>query len=342
MALQEHLDLLKQGSTAWNAWRVQHKEVRPDLSELDLREADLSKAALSRTNLNGAHLSGADLSGANLREAYLIQADLGGADLRDANLQWANLHFANLSKASLQQADASEATLSYANLTGANLNRAIFVGTNLAYATLSDCSIYGICAWDVQLEGAVQLNLRITPFDQPIITVDNLTFAQFIYLLLSTKELRNVMNRHTTNAVLLLGRFAPERTAVLDAIRDALRQHNYLPLLFDGAEQASGESAERIAVLAHLARFVIADLTDAKSLAQALQRVVPHLPSAPVQPLILASQHEDGLFEPLLRSPWVLPVYCYSDEVHLLQSLQEQVITPAEQKAKACEKLWAN
>jgi Pentapeptide repeats (8 copies) len=349
MAHQEHLDLLKQGSTAWNAWRVQHKEVRPDLSELDLREAnlreadlheadlsdvDLSKADLSRTNLNGAHLSGADLSGANLREAYLIQADLSGANLSDTNLRWANLHFANLSKANLQQADLSEATLSYANLNGANLNRTILVGTNLAYAILTDCSMYGISAWDVQLEGAVQFNLTITPFDQPIITVDNLKIAQFIYLLLNTKELRDVIHTLTTNSILLLGRFPPERKAVLDAIRDALRQNNYLPIFLDCMKPARRDITESIATLAQLARFVVADLTDAKSILQALKTIVPKLPSVPIQPLILTSQHEYGMFEQFMRYPWVLPVYCYTDEVNLLKLFEENVIAPAEQKVK--------
>ncbi len=359
MALQEHLDLLKQGSTAWNAWRVQHKEVRPDLSgarlreadlrELDLREADLSKADLSRTNLNGAHLSGADLSGAKLREAYFIQANLSRAnlsdanlrwanlhfaDLSDANLRWANLHFANLSGANLQQADLSEATLSYANLTGSNLNRTILVGTNLAYAILNDCSMYGITAWDVQLDGAVQFNLTITPFDQPRITVDNLKIAQFIYLLLNTKELRDVIHTLTTRSVLLLGRFPAKRKAVLDAIRDVLRQHHYLPILFDFEKPASRGITETISILAQQARFVIAEITDAQSIPQVLQTIVPNLPSVPVQPLILASQHKYGIFEQFMRYPWVLPVYCYTDEVNLLQSFEEKVITPAEQKAK--------
>ena len=65
-----------------------------------------------------------------------------------------------------------------------------------------DCSIYGISAWDVQLDGAKQLNLTITPDDQPTITVDNLKIAQFIYLLLNNAEIRDVINTLTTKSVL--------------------------------------------------------------------------------------------------------------------------------------------
>jgi len=190
----------------------------------------------------------------------------------------------------------------------------------------------------VQLERAKQENLVITPSDEPVITVDNLKIAQFTYLLLNNREIRDVIDTVAKKAVLILGRFTTERKAVLDGLRDALRTQGYLPILFDFDKPASRDLTETISTLAHLARFVIADLTDAKSIPQELQMIVPNLPSVPVQPLILTSQHEYGMFEHFTRFPWVLPVYRYSDEVILLQSLQEKVVAPAEQKAKELEK----
>jgi hypothetical protein len=83
---------------------------------------------------------------------------------------------------------------------------------------------------------------------------------------------------------------------------------------------------------------VIADITDAKSIPQELMIIVPNLPSVPIQPLILESQHEYGMFEHFTRFPWVLPVYNYIDQTSLLQSLKEKVLDPAEQKAKDLEK----
>src|SRR5258708_34128727 len=191
------------------------------------------------------------------------------------NLSRANLSRTNLSEANLSEANLSYADLSGAHLNGANLSRTILVGTNLTNTTLQDCSIYGISAWDVKLDGAKQVNLTITPADQPTITVDNLKIAQFIYLLLNNKEIREVINTLTTKSVLILGRFKPERKDVLDALRNALRKHNYLPILFDFDPAKTQTVRETIRTLAHLSYFIVADLTNPTSIPEDLETIVP-------------------------------------------------------------------
>src|SRR5207245_2151031 len=111
-------------------------------------------------------------------------------------------------------------------LSGASLLR-----TSLRRSILTHCSIYGISVWGVQLEGAKQDNLIITPEDEPTITVDNLKIAQFIYLLLSNAEIRSVIDTITSKVVLILGRFTTERKALLEAIKEELRKQNYTPVL---------------------------------------------------------------------------------------------------------------
>jgi hypothetical protein len=83
-----------------------------------------------------------------------------------------------------------------------------------------------------------------------------------------------------------------------------------------------------------MARFVIADITDAKSIPQELMKIVPTLPSVPVRPILLASEHEWGMFRDLVRYPWVLEPFLYTDQKHLLTCLSSDVIGPAEAKAK--------
>ena len=184
------------------------------------------------------------------------------------------------------------------------------------------------------LEGATEKSLRITEKDSPLVQVDSLEVAQFIYLLLNNKKIRHVIDQITSKVVLILGRFTPERKAILDAIRDELRHRDYVPVLFDFEKPSSRDITETVSTLAHMARFVIADITDAKSIPQELMAIVPALPSVPVQPLLLASQHEYGMFEHFKRYPWVLEPYLYEDQDRLLAALTEKVIGPAEAKAK--------
>jgi hypothetical protein len=309
MANQEHLDILKQGVEVWNKWRREHADIRPDFSMANLREITLSYADFSYANLQRT-----DLSGAYLSFAYLRGADLRGADLSSAYLRGAYLGRSDLSSASLMGA--------------------VLINTNLEQANLVDCRIYGISAWDVRLEGAIQYNLVITLDNQPTITVDNLEVAQLIYLLLNNKKVREVIDTITSKVVLILGRFTDEQKEVLDALRDELRKRNYTPVLFDFEKPANRDITETVSTLAHMARFVIADITEPKSIPQELSHIVPFLPSVPIVPLLQASDHEYGMYEHFISYPWVQPIYHYHDLDELLQSIQEHIIDPAEKMVR--------
>jgi hypothetical protein len=171
--------------------------------------------------------------------------------------------------------------------------------------------------------------------DEPTITVDNIEVAQFIYLLLHNEKIRDVIDTVTSKAVLILGRFTDERKAVLDALREELRKRDYLPILFDFSVPATRDITETISLLARMARFVVADITDAKSIPQELAEIVPHLPSVPVQPLLLEGSAEYGMFEHFKRYPWVLKTYRYASSERLIASLGERVIGPAENCARS-------
>jgi Pentapeptide repeats (8 copies) len=298
MANDQHVALLKKGVDAWNAWRVANPDIRPDFIQADLSGRDLRRARLYLTDLILTNLTGANLTGADLSEA-----NLGGADLSEANLG------------------------------GANLQRAILIGTDLTDADLTGCRVFGISAWGLILgERTKQQNLVITPPFEPEITVDNIEVAQFIYLMLHNQKIRDVIDTITSKAVLILGRFTQERKPVLEALREELRQRKYLPILFDFEKPRSRNTDETITLLARMARFVVADITDAKSVLQELRAIVPDLPSVPVQPIILAKQAEPGMFDFYRNVRSFLNVYRYASQKQLIADLGEKVIRPAELK----------
>jgi uncharacterized protein YjbI with pentapeptide repeats len=329
MADDEPIEILMTGVEAWNKWRYDNPGVQinlrgapldgADLEQANLagEECDLTHAFLHDANLCGAHLSGAKVVGTNLCQARLCGADLIGADL----------HRANLDRADLTGAD----------LSNANLERTILVRTKVSQATFTGCRVYGASAWDLDLTDVRdQSNLRITREDEPgRITVDNLQVAQFVYLLLHNEKIRNVIDTITSKAVLILGRFSPERKIILDRLREELRRRNYVPIMFDFEKAKSRDTVETIRILAGMAKFVIADLTDAKSVLQELQAIVPNLPSVAVRFIMMKAQLEPGMLDHIRHFPWVVQgAFEYENAEEVIASIKDSILDPVEAKLR--------
>lgn len=356
MANSEHIEILKSGVTSWNEWRTQQEEdCRPDLKGVNLsgaqlnhvnfRNTDLRYSVLENANLYGANLRGACAWGIKARQVNLQLADLTVASFSDADLTAAKLDSARLLSTDLEGADMGGvglnqamlymARLSRTNLQGADLQHARLTEADIDKANLSDCWVYGISAWNLKGAPLRQSNLIITPREEKAaISVDDIEVAQFIYTLLNNKRLRRVIETLTSKVVLILGRFTAERKPFLDAIRRDLAGQNYVPVLFDFDAPPTQSIDETVSLLASLARFVIADITDAKSVLQELRAIVPNRPSLPIQPILRHGQKEPGMFDFFQAFPWFLSTVYYDNLDSLLANLKELVIGPAEGKAQ--------
>ena len=206
------------------------------------------------------------------------------------------------------------------------------VGADFSGADLTGSFVYGISAWNVNLHKTIQNGLVITRTNEPLVTVDDLQVAQFIYLLLNNKNVKAMVDTITTKMVLVLGRFTPQRKAVLDAVRIELRRNNYVPMLFDFERPVSRDFTETIVTLAHMARFIIADLTDPASLPKELEAIVPRL-AIPVLPLLAGKSRPYAMFGDYWKYDWVLKLRHYVQVKDLLSSFKNRIIAPAEQKA---------
>ncbi len=287
---------------------------KADLTRVDLSIADLSGAFMGDANLSGANLSGAKLSG-----AYLVGANLSGADLSGAHLDGADLC----------RADFIDTDLTRAILPGANLRKAVLVRTNLTNANIEGCHVYGIAAWALKLDGTKQSKLVITDEGEPVVEVDELDVAQFIYLLLNNQKIRNVISTIGQKAVLILGRFSPERKEILDAIADQLRQKGFLPMMFDFEKSTERDFTETIKILAGLSLFIIADITNPKSNPLELQAILPDY-MIPLVPIIHQGEAPFAMFVDLQNKyRWVLDVLVYDTKEKLLAVLEKAIIKRA-------------
>ena len=94
-----------------------------------------------------------------------------------------------------------------------------------------------------------------------------------------------------------------------------------LPVILDFSVPRSRDVTETVKVLAGLARFVIADVTDATEVRAELHNLVPDFTSLPVQPILLRGQREFVSLPHLARFPWLLPTFEYDSKEHLLALL---------------------
>jgi uncharacterized protein YjbI with pentapeptide repeats len=312
------------------------------LNDAYLREAVLDGADLSECELEAANLNEATLRSARLVDAIAVRASFNGAladraDLRRAWLTGADLSFASLTGADLRDAALNgaslrEADLSNADLTGADLSFAQLVETELAGAQLRGCQVYGVSAWNLRLAATQQNDLVISRDDEPLVTVDNVEMAQFVYLLLNNSKIRDAIDTITSKAVLILGRFTPQRKAVLERLREALRERGYLPILFDFERPTDRDITETVTLLARMSRFIVADLTEPSSIPKELEAIAPSL-AVPIQPLIEGNERPFAMFADSWKYDWILPLHRYGGSAELAGSLGAAVIEPGERKA---------
>ncbi len=296
---------------------------RVDLTDANLQDADLMNAKLQKANLSGANLEGADMGFADLRGSKLIKANLFGTDLSSANLAKVNLSEARLGHSILDRTN-----LVGADLRGADLRGAVFTNTFVRNAIISGCWVYGASVWDLKGDFREQKDLRITNYDHPIITVDNVKLAQFIYLILDNREIRDVINALTSKSVLILGRFAlAERKAILDAIRKKLREYNLLPIVFDFDRPIDKNITETIKTLASISYFVIADITNPRSSPLELQATVPDF-QIPFVPIIQEGEEPFSMMADLQSQyrDWVLDILEYDSLESLIKTLKPAII----------------
>jgi hypothetical protein len=111
--------------------------------------------------------------------------------------------------------------------------------------------------------------------------------------------------------VLILGRFSEDRKPILDALRDALRNKGFLPIVFDFERPKGRDFTETIKKLAGMSCFVIADITNPRSAPLELQAAFPDY-MIPFVPILHDGESAFAMFANLqTKYDWVLGLLEY-------------------------------
>ena len=314
-----HLNHLREKKDKWNLWRRENREIQPML------------ACLEASELEGQSLAGYDLSYANLTSAKLRHCNLERVNFHQAILADANLTGAHLKKANFCRTDLYKTILKDAHLEDANLQGVQLAQTDLSGAHLRGCTVYGLSAWDLTLDGADQTGLlvRYQPFardkerPEQTVAVDSLNLAAFIYLAVNNSNLPSIVDAAARKWVLLLGRFAPKkRKTALEKIAAALKEKNFIPIVFDFPKPKSRDLIETIVWLAGMSAFVIADITDPRSTPMELLAIASSY-AVPIVPIVQGKAKPFATFFALRRFTRVHDVLHYQTPEAFIEGLDE-------------------
>lgn len=307
----------------------------------DLRGADLSNSVFINADFTRANLSKCTLTGTALRGGIFDKAIMTGinfdgvqfddfignaADLSGCMLERKVIVRARMAGAILKKSRLTDTKFQDVDLSFANLRESILINCSLEGGTISGSNVFGVSVWNLILNGTTQNDLYISQENEASIAIDNIEVAQFIYLLINNEKIRGVLDTITTKLVLILGRFTKRRMQVLDRLKDTIRAEGFLPVIFDFEKPTRRNLTETISILAHMARFVVADITDARSIAHELEAIIPNLPSVPVIPVLEKGSEQYAMFEHFERYPWVLPLKEYKNQIDVVSIIKELTV----------------
>ncbi len=333
MGNNEHVKILKKGIYEWNSWRRKNPKLAPDLRAVNFeKEFRTAKNIYGLPQFENANFKNTDFFGVSLRNSGFINccfdesrinyADLVDVDFKNCTFKNVEMRVTKLGSSNFDHCIFDNTDMSYCSAKDTNFIGSSFyftylehmqlVANNFINTKMDSCFVYGISSWDLILDGSEHKNLIITKEDQPNISVDNIELAQFIYLLINNQKLRNVIDTITSKIVLILGNFSAERKKVLDKLRSTLGKYNLVPVLFDFKKPTSRNLTETIFTLANLSKFVIADISNPRSIGHELSAIIPRLSSVNFYPIIEDNEIEYAMYEEFKNYSWVSPLVKYS------------------------------
>lgn len=319
-----------------------------ELTVADLSEADISlhKAFTNynfkRVLFNNSNLKGLRFSECNFKAAYFHNCDMRGVVFQNCQFESTSLLNADLSQADFENCSFTGANLSKTLLFESNFKQCTLVNCNLMWSriietsfinsTITKCRVFGASIWNVTLENTTQEELVITKRQELEISVGSLEIAQFLYLMVNNRNIKNIIETLTSKIVLILGRFTDQRKSVLQGVKVRLVELGYVPVIFDFKKPENTDHMEPVLLIAQLARFVLADFSDPKVILEEVPRIADNT-STVIMPIIEQGHPEPSTLHNLrVNRLSVLNTFHYKDKDDLLRSLDKGILPQVEAK----------
>jgi len=194
-----------------------------------------------------------------------------------------------------------------------------------------DCDVFGANIWSLDSIETVQKDLKVPYGENKIkksfISIDDIELANVVYLLSMNANFSKLIDQSKTNCVLILGRFSDGAIDRLHQIKEELRIRNFSPIVFDFKSPKSLDLIEVIVLLSLLSKFIIADLSEPKSVPAELQAILGSL-MIPVVPILQRNSTPYGTFTSTNRYFWVLPVLIFDTTDDLKRVFDKAIVEP--------------
>ncbi|HIF9433785.1 TPA: pentapeptide repeat-containing protein, partial [Photobacterium damselae] len=129
MAVLEHVEIFKQGSQAWNAWRDKNPEIRPDLSDIDFeKDVHTYKSMYDTPEFADYDLSYMNLSRITARNSYFFRCSFSGSDL----------NFSDICFSFFQNCKFDGVSLAVTKIGSAEFIECDFTNSNLSYCSAEE------------------------------------------------------------------------------------------------------------------------------------------------------------------------------------------------------------
>ena len=182
MATQSHVEKFLEGSGAWNAWRAENPEVRPDLADInfeavgpepndiynfrqfenyDLSHCDLNRISARNCTFLACRFTGSAINFSDLCFSYMHGCDFADVQMRVTRIGSTEFLNCKFEGADLSYCSAEDASFIDCEMIRTQLNHCSFVKTKFRETLLQEVCVYGASVWDVDLSDAKQSDIYI-------------------------------------------------------------------------------------------------------------------------------------------------------------------------------------